>query len=277
LKTQQNKSNSIKLSIITVNLNNAKGLENTIKSVINQTSSNYEFIVIDGGSTDESTEIIEKYSDKINYWVSESDSGLYNSMNKGILRATGDYCYFLNSGDIFYDSYVYSKINQVKLTGDIVCFDSIVNEGHKNKLFKAPTVISFYTFYIHTILHQATLIKRSLFEKYGLYNEKFKVVSDWEFFVKALILGNCSYQSIELTISVFDTTGVSSNSKYIESCRRERQQVFDIYLAYFIPDYNLIQTKSIYNFLGNLKKYGILRHTFLFMFRVINKIIRIFS
>ena len=88
-----------KLSIITVNLNNAAGLQKTIESVINQTFTDYEFIIIDGGSTDSSLEIIKQYANKITYWVSEPDNGIYNGMNKGIGQADGEYCFFLNSGD----------------------------------------------------------------------------------------------------------------------------------------------------------------------------------
>ncbi len=92
----------MKLSIITVNLNNKDGLQKTIDSVISQTFKDFEWIVIDGGSTDGSKELIEKYSDYISYWVSEPDKGIYNAMNKGIKVAKGDYLEFLNSGDIFF-------------------------------------------------------------------------------------------------------------------------------------------------------------------------------
>ena len=89
----------MKLSIITINLNNCKGLEKTIKSVISQRFTDYEFIVIDGGSDDESLECIKAHRNYIHYWVSEPDKGIYNAMNKGIAQAEGDYCLFLNSGD----------------------------------------------------------------------------------------------------------------------------------------------------------------------------------
>ena len=85
-----------KISIITVNRNNVEGLERTIKSVIRQTYTNYEFIVIDGASTDNSVDIIKHYSSDISYWISEKDTGVFNAMNKGIKRSTGEYCYFLN-------------------------------------------------------------------------------------------------------------------------------------------------------------------------------------
>ncbi len=89
----------MKLSIITINKNNAYGLRKTIQSVINQTYSNIEYIIIDGASTDGSIDVIKKFEDKIDWWASEPDTGIYNAMNKGIKIATGDYCQFLNSGD----------------------------------------------------------------------------------------------------------------------------------------------------------------------------------
>src|ERR1035437_11152918 len=103
-----NTNNDLALSIISINLNNAKGLEITIRSIIEQTFIDYELIIIDGASTDESIEIINKYADKITYWVSEQDEGIYNAMNKGIKRSHGKYCFFLNSGDWFSDNYVLS-------------------------------------------------------------------------------------------------------------------------------------------------------------------------
>ncbi|MDR2910496.1 MAG: glycosyltransferase [Bacteroidales bacterium] len=89
----------MKLSIITINLNNVAGLQKTIESVVKQTFTDYEYIVIDGGSTDGSADIIKQHANKITYWVSEPDKGIYNAMNKGIRVAKGEYCLFLNSGD----------------------------------------------------------------------------------------------------------------------------------------------------------------------------------
>ena len=96
----------MKYSIITVNYNNKEGLRKTIESVISQTFRDFEYIVIDGGSSDGSAELLKEYSDKITYWVSEPDKGIYNGMNKGIAKATGDYLNFMNSGDCFYDQQV---------------------------------------------------------------------------------------------------------------------------------------------------------------------------
>ena len=95
--------NNPKISIITVSFNAVKVIEETIVSVINQTYTNVEYIIIDGGSTDGTVDIIKEYADKISYWVSESDKGIYDAMNKGGIKALGDFLYFLNAGDSFYN------------------------------------------------------------------------------------------------------------------------------------------------------------------------------
>ena len=94
----------MKLSIITINLNNADGLYRTINSVINQTYKNIEYIIIDGGSSDNSCDVIKKFEEHLTYWISENDNGIYEAMNKGIIKSTGDYIYILNSGDILYSN-----------------------------------------------------------------------------------------------------------------------------------------------------------------------------
>lgn len=99
----------MKFSIITINYNNCEGLEKTIQSVIEQSYKGYEYIVIDGGSTDGSIDIIKKYEPSITFWVSEKDSGIYNAMNKGIRHSTGEYLNFMNSGDTFYEPEVLKK------------------------------------------------------------------------------------------------------------------------------------------------------------------------
>ena len=98
----------MKFTVITINYNNADGLRQTILSVVGQTCDDYEYVIIDGGSTDGSVEVIKEREDKISYWVSEKDGGIYNAMNKGVKAARGEYLIFMNSGDIFYDNKVLS-------------------------------------------------------------------------------------------------------------------------------------------------------------------------
>ena len=111
----------MKLSIITVNFNNVEGLRKTAESIVSQTFQDFEWIVIDGGSTDGSKELIEQYSDRIAYWCSEKDSGIYNAMNKGVRYAKGEYINFMNSGDCFADSSVLSDVSE-RLLDNVILY-----------------------------------------------------------------------------------------------------------------------------------------------------------
>jgi len=263
----------LKISIITINLNNASGLQLTIDSVLGQTNTDFEWILIDGASSDDSIEIIKRYSDRFSYWISEKDNGIYHAFNKGINKAGNEYCLFLNSGDQLFNDRVLEDISMANLSADIVTGSALVEGAKKLRiLVNAPDKISFYSFYYHTILHQASLIRRRLFKDIGPYNENLKIIADWEFFIKAFFLHRCTYQAINVTISIFDNQGISSaheNSSIIVQSRRE---VLNKYFPYFIEDYNLMSPIPIYIFLKNIKKLRLLRSSFVLTCRAINKI-----
>jgi glycosyltransferase involved in cell wall biosynthesis len=266
------------ISIITINLNNGYGLQRTIESIICQSYIKYEYIIIDGASSDGSIDIIKSYATHITYWISEPDIGIYQAMNKGIARATGEYCLFVNSGDMLCNEHVLAEIGNQTLKADILTANALVEDKDKNiQMVKAPENISFYTFFNHTILHQATLIRTELFGKVGFYNENSRITGDWEFFVKALFLHHCTYQPINVTISVFDNTGLSSQSEYASIILREREEVFRQYFPYFIEDYKLLRPHSTFVFLKNIQKMMILRSVFTFTSRTINKFIKLIS
>lgn len=227
------------LSIISINLNNAEGLKATMESVINQIFTDYEYIIIDGGSTDGSVEIIQQYSHKINYWISESDKGIYSAMNKGIVKAQGEYCLFLNSGDALYAPDILANVFKNSPREDIL-YGNIIFEGAK-EAFIFPDVISFNTFLGASIGHNASFIKRNLFEKLGLYNENNKIVSDWEFFVNVFIKHKCSYRYYDEIITVMQSGGISTNSKYhaiqlkerMEAIKRVLPEFYDTAVEYY--------------------------------------------
>ena len=194
-----------KLSVITINYNNRNGLKKTIESVVDQTCKDFEYIVIDGGSTDGSVDVIKEYADRINYWVSEPDKGIYNAMNKGIDVAKGEYCIFMNSGDLFYNSSVLAEIAP-KLAGkDIIVGHELLSDG---RIFAAPERISLSFLYFETLRHQSSFIKTSLLKNYK-YDEKYKIVSDYKFWLQTLIRGNCTYVAVKNIIAIYDTAGVS--------------------------------------------------------------------
>jgi len=214
----------MKLSIITINRNNASGLEKTIQSVINQTFNDYEYIIIDGGSTDSSVDIIKQYADKITYWVSEPDKGIYNAMNKGILKAKGEYCQFLNSGDSLVDNNILKKVFDENLQEDIIYGNAfnLSKEGVRT-LDNIPEKWTLITFLNENISHPAAFIKRKLFSEISLYDESFSIISDLLFNIIAIIINNKSYIHLPYCISVYENWGVSSD---IDKCYLEKLLFF---------------------------------------------------
>jgi len=212
----------MKFSIITINYNNCDGLKRTINSIISQTFSEYEFIVIDGGSADGSLEVIKEYQQHISYWVSEKDDGIYAAMNKGIRKATGDYINFMNSGDIFYDKNVLSEIAKEKCDDDIIVgkdyyYDPISKKGFSPIL---PTRISMVTFFKETLPHQGAFIKRVLFEN-SLYNEDFRICSDWAFYTKKIVFDNCRVKLTPIIVSQREQGGISNTLPQKQKEERE--------------------------------------------------------
>lgn len=240
------------ISVITINYNNKNGLEETIKSVISQTYSLLEYIIIDGGSTDGSLDVIKKYNDKINYWISESDKGIYNAMNKGIIQAHGEYCIFMNSGDCFYDKDVLRNVFLEIQQADIIT--GITQLKTKPiQFWYPPKEISFKWFHMASISHQASFIRTNLLIE-NPYNENFRIVSDWVFFMQTLIINNCTYKPIQTIICIFDMEGISNTKSFEKERQLAFQQMFPtrILIDYqeFIPANDLIERYNKTSLLG---------------------------
>lgn len=229
------RSKDLRISIITINYNNAAGLKETISSVLNQDYPHIQYIVIDGDSTDGGKEVIAGYKDQIHYWVTEPDEGIYHAMNKGIKVATGDYLLFLNSGDFLIDQQVIKGAVALGMTADLVSGNMIFHERNEN--WCPPEVLTFGTFYEGTIPHPTTFIKRSLFDLVGLYNESNRVVSDWEFFLLATCRFNCSYQHIDHFVTRFLFDGLSSAPENMELILTERSKALNAHFPRFLADY----------------------------------------
>jgi len=263
-----NSINNTCLSIITINLNNAEGLRRTIQSVISQSYLNFEFIIIDGGSTDESLEIISSYSDKITYWISEPDKGIFNAMNKGILQASRDYCLFLNSGDWLVNDVLRSVFDK-NYTEDVLYGNLIVE--YKNGAIEiekgcSKSHLTFNDFFNKIVCHhQATFIKRTLFFEYGFYDENYKLVSDNLFFINIIVFGNATYRYINLEIAHYDPYGLSNNAD------DERNLLFSRLLpSRVLDDYKVFSEQNcrIENLTNELNRY---RHRFRILDLVITK------
>jgi len=230
----------MKYSIITVNLNNANGLRDTVNSVIIQTCRDFEFIIIDGGSTDDSKSIIEQNSSHIDYWVSEHDQGIFNAMNKGIRASKGDYLIFMNSGDCFYNEHVLED-SQKYLGADFV-IGEIKRKDTLETMNYELSDITMMTFYTGAIPHQATFHNRKLFLD-KLYDENLKISSDWKLFFEEIVLRNASYTLMPVVVSVFETSGISNTNSDLAA--KERMQIISENLPYrIIKDYERYKDKE---------------------------------
>lgn len=225
-----------KVSVITVCLNSKKYLEETIKSVSMQTYSNIEYIIIDGGSTDGSAELFNKYRHRINNLLIEKDSGIFDAMNKGVRLSTGEAVYFLNSGDKFYDEKTVEKaVNVLKenreidfVYGNIVIFDPV------NKMFyveKYPKRISKWLFIKKTIAHPASFFRSSCFEKIGYFNQAYRIGADYEWYLRAIFDRGLKGVYMDTNISIFRLGGNSSAERDIKSYFSERILIQNKYFS----------------------------------------------
>lgn len=237
----------MKLSIITINRNDAAGMEKTMKSVFSQICMDFEYVVIDGASTDGSVEVIKRlaseFEDRIK-WVSEPDSGIYNAMNKGIRMASGEYIQILNSGDSLVSVDVTDRMlaelerrgKPSILYGNMVkCFP----DGHQvvDKCF-AGQEVTMLGMFTGTLNHNPAYIRRDLFDKYGYYDESLKICSDWKWYLQSIVLGGEVPVYVDLNVTYFDMTGVSETNGSREKIQVERKKVLaELFPRAILSDY----------------------------------------
>lgn len=239
-------------SIITVNFNNANGLEKTIKSVISQEKILFEFIIIDGASTDNSLEVIKKYESHIDYYISEPDKGIYNAMNKGINHANGEYVIFMNSSDEFAFPEALHKVYDSKMDEDFIFGGWIRIKKNKQISFCMPdSKMTLYTMFYNSscVCHQATFTKLSTLKELQGYDESLKISADICFLMKALVLYNKTFKIIPLYITNFDVTGISGSDKGTKIIQREKPDYFKKMFPYIYDDY--IKMHNIIRFSPN--------------------------
>jgi glycosyltransferase involved in cell wall biosynthesis len=224
------------ISVITINYNNAAGLQKTIDSVISQTFQDFEFIVIDGHSSDNSIDII-KQNKRINFWLSEKDNGIYDAQNKGILNANGNYLLFLNSGDVLANSTVLQKVSAVLsggksfYYGNLIFEKNLVKENHI-----APKEIDMDFILNSTFWHPCVFIKSDLFKAFGLYNTSFKIVGDYEFFIRCLLKPHVTSEHINEFITEFDGNGISNDTSKIDLQVKEREKAWQLNVSELVYD-----------------------------------------
>lgn len=215
-----------KISIITINYNHKSGLERTMKSVLSQDCSGFEYVIVDGGSTDGSKEAIINHEPNPNIlfkWVSEPDGGIYDAMNKGLRMSTGDYVLFLNSGDIFDSSHILSDVQSNSLNADLIVGRQYqIRNGRKRLTHRIDADWVNRQYLIsNTLPHQATFIRRDMLITLGGYRLDYPIVADWIFWYDAIVNHAATIQCIPTIVATMEEEGCSGD---IDQCRSQMAQ-----------------------------------------------------
>lgn len=245
------------ISIITVVFNGEKYLEQTIQSVINQSYNNVEYIIIDGGSTDETVDIIKKYQAKIDYWVSEKDNGIYDAMNKGVRLSTGEVVGIINADD-YYEKDIFKVIIDIYKQSNIdILYGDTDYVGEKsNTIIPAHQIGKKYKILPYSLKwiwaqmifgHPSSFVSLKTYKKYGLYDPSFKIAADYDFFIR-IIQENIHAYYITKVISHFREGGISTSSEkelYKENFKARKKN--NILIAYIVSAIlnvlNIVKTK----------------------------------
>ena len=234
-----------RISIITVVYNCVNTLEETILSVINQHFDNFEFVIIDGGSTDGTIEIIKKYQDKITLWISEPDKGIYDAMNKGIEKAKGEYIYFLGADDVFIDQFVLKKINVLLIKKFNIYYGNVIFKK-RNLLYDGK--FNSFKLVTRNISHQSIFYPKAVFIEYK-YNTVYRILADYDLNLKLFNHKKFRFKYIPITIALFNDEGVSGMNTLDENFEADRLSIIQTNFNYFVFLYRLFRTK-----LANLLK-----------------------
>lgn len=233
----------MKISIITICYNDPD-IKKTCESIVNQTYQDFEWLVIDGGSNQETIDILNTYRNRINVFVSEKDDGVYNAMNKGIRRANGEYLHFLNAGDCYFNEESLQNISKCLNDSDIVYGDLKFLQDNGFFIKKYPNKIPYGWFNFDSLPHPAAFIKKELFNKYGLYNENYKIASDWEKWIEFIDINKCTYKHVPGLVSIHNYNGISSVMN--ESHLKERAEII---AKYYGESVHSLKTKKYIKFL----------------------------
>lgn len=213
----------IEFSIVTVCLNEHEGIRRTCESVVTLEDKSYEWIVIDGGSTDGTLEILDEYSEQITCLISEEDEGIYDAMNKGIAHARGDYLIFMNGGDAFASKQALRLVSEAPKV-DLIYGDLYFEKpGGERALY--PDQLTRGYLLKNMVPHQATFYRSELFTQFGTFDTSYRIAADYELFVRLLELGKVSHHHIAEPLAVFDRTGISSDRAFRDLRKRENHRI----------------------------------------------------
>ena len=227
----------MKITIVTVTYNCSRILEKTIKSVISQTYKEIEYIIVDGGSTDGTIEIIKKYDSKIAKWISEPDKGIYDAMNKGIDMATGEWINFMNAGDMFYSNITLSNIFNKDYSGFDFIYGDRIYVNKDGQKYEKPLLFFETTKYCPTkgCCHQSTFVKKNIAIKYK-FSLEYKFSGDYEMMYR-IYKSNGRFLYRPIVVALYDVTdSLSAKNRFLG--RKEDAQLLGLkknckYYIYF--------------------------------------------
>jgi glycosyltransferase involved in cell wall biosynthesis len=228
--TPDRDGNVTELSIITINRNNAHGLAKTLASVADQTERDFEYLVVDGASSDGSLGLIAEATE-VDWWVSEPDSGIYEAMNKGIVNAAGEYLLFLNSGDVLYEADTVEKVRSHLGSADIVYGDLRFETPDHSWDAHMPEKVGLRHMMLDTLYHPVSFIKRDLFDRHGVYDPSYEICGDYEWFFNVIVDKGVTLRHIDQIITVYEFSGVSSDPGNLTKITQERMRAQTTWLS----------------------------------------------
>lgn len=218
----------MKLTIVTVVYNAKEDIYNTLESIKMQNNQKFEYLVIDGGSTDGTLDVI-KDSFRVDNYVSEKDNGIYDAMNKGIKLSKGDMIIFLNAGDVFYDDNVVDKITKIKNYEEFdVIYGDVVMVNNKKRLKRQPDILSLSYLYTNNLCHQSMIFNKKSFQKIGLFDINEKVFADYKWLIRAYSRKSKFYHLNSVVCEYDNMNGVSSKINKLDLIKTRGKIVKEI-------------------------------------------------
>lgn len=230
------------LTVITICRNDREALQKTLNSVRSQLNRNFQYVVVDGASTDGSAQLLEDNADIIDVCISEPDSGIYNAMNKGVAVATGLYCLFLNAGDTFYTPDVVDQVLP-QLDGSHDVFYGYVMRQRSNGKMRRRRLAPHITFHLLVqwtsghIQHQGAFTRTTMLRRFP-FDESLRIASDYKFWLQCYVEGAATFKRIDTVVAVFDSTGISNTMQTLSEAERLKA------LGEFIPP-RMVQELSL--------------------------------